>query len=50
MFDSHRVCDPERDRAEVGVSMAPADTARRAAGGPVYPLCVMTVGRTGSGI
>jgi hypothetical protein len=35
MPGSHLVCDVDRDLAEVGVSMAPAETARRAAGGPL---------------
>lgn len=48
---SHRVWDPDRDRAEVGVSMAPADTALRAAGGPLGRMpCVIKVGRIGSGV
>ncbi len=34
MPGSHLVCDVDRDRLDVGVSMAPVDAARRAAGGP----------------
>jgi hypothetical protein len=34
MPGSNLVCEPERERADVGVSIAPADTALRALGGP----------------
>lgn len=34
MPGSHLVCDAERDRAEVGVSIALAEAALRAPGGP----------------
>lgn len=34
MPGSHLVCDVDRDLADVGVSMALVDTARRAPGGP----------------
>lgn len=52
MLLSHRVCDPDRDRAEVGVSIAPADTALRAAGGPFGNMLVFVInaGRMGSGV
>ncbi len=33
MPGSHRVCDVDRERAEVGVSIAPVEAARRADGG-----------------
>lgn len=34
MPGSHLVWEAERERADVGVSIAPAETALRAAGGP----------------
>lgn len=33
MPGAHLVCDVERDRLDVGVSIAPVDAALRAAGG-----------------
>lgn len=51
MPDSNLVCDPDRERADVGVSMAPADTALRAAGGPFWDaLEAVDNGLMGSGV
>ncbi len=50
MPGSHLVCDVDRDRLDVGVSMAPVEAARRAAGGPGKgPVEGPAAGRSGSG-
>jgi hypothetical protein len=50
MPGSHLVCDVDRDRLVVGVSMAPVEAARRAAGGPGKgPVEGPATGRSGSG-
>lgn len=50
LFASHLVCDPDRERAEVGVSIAPADIALRAAGGPIWMFDAEVPGLMGSGV
>lgn len=48
MPGSHLVCDAERERLDVGVSMAPVEAALRAAGG-IPSGEGPTIGRCGSG-
>ena len=51
ILESSLVCEPDRERADVGVSIAPADIALRALGGPGWEqLETIERGLTGSGV
>ena len=49
--DPHRVCESDLERADVGVSRAPVDTARRAPGGATGVIAAKTSSlRSDSGV